>query len=427
MRPTMVVMTPTGYENLFRSKALEALSQRQFGRPISTAPQSWRWITVFVICFAIVGSSSALTMEYARKESVRGWLVSEHGVARIRPDTAGKVDEVLLRVGDRVRAGDAIMVLSRERFLEDGSSTADAIQEELGNRIGSTQERERLLGEETGIEQETVKAQLLNLEQEIEAVDQQREEQLRRVEAAGRKLADLSEAARGGAVTEWDLLRQKDDLVAARQAVSRLQQAEQSLQRERHELQARLRRLPVETGRAIAALRSERSHLKQQLTESKSRRRVIIKAPISGKLAAVEVSPGDAVSPRQLLATVLPAELRLMAEVYVPSRAAGFIRPGQRVRLKYDAFPHRQFGTQAGTVVSISDFVLLPSEIPQTFLLREATFKVRVALENHDMDFAGRQALLRPGMLLGAEIILEQRTLADWLLKPLRFRPRDIT
>ena len=421
----MVVMTQIRDENLFRRQALEALARRPFGTPISKQPQSWRWITVLIVCFAIVGSLLVLTMEYARKESVRGWLVSEHGVARIRSDAAGKVDQVLLNAGDRIGAGDAIMVLSHDRFLEDGRSAADAVQEELANRIASTQSRETLLGEEARIEHETVKAQLQSLGQELEAVRQQHDEQLRRVEAASRKLADLTEAARGGAVAKWDLLRQQDDVVAARQIVNRLQQAKQSLKREQQDLQARLRRLPVETERAVVALRAEKSLLKQQLTESSSRRRVIIKAPISGKLAAVGVSPGDAVSPRQLLATVLPGELRLMAEVYVPSRAAGFIRPGQRVRLKYDAFPHRQFGAHAGTVVSVSDFVLLPSEIPQTFLLSEATFKVRVALENREMDFAGRQALLRPGMLLGAEIVLEQRTLADWMINRLRLRPRE--
>lgn len=418
-------MTPTRTENLFRRQALEALALRPFGQPISRAPTAWRWITLLIVCLAVVGSSLVMTMEYSRKEFVRGWLVSEHGVARLRHDAASRVEEVLFAAGDFVRTGDTVMVLSDDRFMDDGRSAAEVVQAEIGAQIDSNRKQEQLLEEEAGIERETIGAQLRSLEQEVGAVVQQRNVQLQRVEAANAKLGSLTEAARGGAATDWEVLRQKDELIALQQRTSQLQQVAMSLEREQHALRARLRHLPIENKSAVSALRAQRSRLQQQLTESKSRRRVALKAPISGKLASVEVSSGVAIAPRQPLATILPEELRLMAEVYIPSRAAGFIRPGQEVRLKYDAFPHRQFGAHSGLVASVSDFVLLPSEIPQTFVMSEATFKVRIAIERQRIAVAGRRATLRPGMLLGAEIILERRTVADWLLEPLRLRFRD--
>jgi len=204
-----------------------------------------------------------------------------------------------------------------------------------------------------------------------------------------------------------------------------MQQSEIALSRERQQLMASARSLPVETQRSVSSLISQRSQLQQQITEHESARRVVLKSPIAGKLASVEVHRGGAIAPNQLLATVLPENLTMVAEVYVPSSAVGFIRRGQRVRLMYDAFPRQQFGTFSGEVDRVSDFVLMPSEVPQTFFLREATFKVQIALETDSVAFEAGGTPLRPGMLLAAEIILESRSLLDWLLEPIRLRRND--
>lgn len=91
----------------------------------------------------------------------------------------------------------------------------------------------------------------------------------------------------------------------------------------------------------------------------------------------------------------------------------------------YDAFPQQQFGAFAGVVKRISDFILLPTEVPQTFFPREATFKIQIAIKSHSIALETGDAPLRPGMLLAAEIILESRRLLDWLLEPVRLRRRD--
>jgi hypothetical protein len=44
----------------------------------------------------------------------------------------------------------------------------------------------------------------------------------------------------------------------------------------------------------------------------------------------------------------------LQAEIYIPSRAIGFVKPGQEVRLLYDAFPYQRFGAYRGRVVAAS-------------------------------------------------------------------------
>lgn len=162
--------------------------------------------------------------------------------------------------------------------------------------------------------------------------------------------------------------------------------------------------------------------LSQQIAEHEARRLSVLTSPVAGTIAAVEVHGGDSIAPRQLLMTVLPEDMDLAAEIYVPSRAAGFIQPGQTVRISYDAFPRQKFGTFEGRIERMSNFVVLPGETPQPFPINEVTYKVQVEIHDAAVQTSIGEAALRPGMLMAAEIVLEKRNLIDWLLEPLHLR-----
>ncbi len=411
-------------ETLFRKQAVKALSARPYGRPISATPEPWRWLTGLVFVFAAVLAFFLATAEFARKESVRGWLVARDGVSRITPDVGGIVERIASTSGDRVEAGDPIIYLTRQSFLQDGRSSVEEIIRQLRTQIAAIDRRGELLQAEAEIEAASVDAQLHSLDLEQNTLSQEMREQRLRLDAANDRLARLEVAARGGAATAWDVSRQQDECALLRQAWRRMQQNKIALDRERGRLKSRVERLPVETEGLLSSLQSERSRLQQQMTAQEFTQHVVLKSPIAGQLASVEVREGGTVAANQLLATVTPRNPAMIAEVYVPSRAVGFIRRGQPVRLSYDAFPPQKFGTFAGEIGRISDFILMPSEVPQTFHLREATFKVQIEIQAAAVTIDARNATLRPGMLLAAEIVLERRSLADWLLEPLRLRGR---
>jgi membrane fusion protein len=409
-------------ENLFRRQALLALAERPYGRPICRVPKPWYWTVLLLLCLAAAMAAFATRFEYSRKEHVRGWLVPHDGVARISQSSAAVVEQLLQAPGARIQSGDAIMILSRNAYLDDGRSSADVIAQELQQQVEATAERIRLLRLETRLQLESDEIQLASVVAAQREIAQQLKQQNRRIESADSKLLRITEAVSKGAATAFDELLLQEETATMRQAAARLRQESIALDGERQRLLGRLQRLPVELQGRIAELRSEQSQLRQQLTVQRSEQRVVVKAPLSGRLASVDVHMGDTIAPRQRLATIVPRELALIAEVYVPSSAIGRMRIGQGVRLKYDAFPYQQFGAFAGRVEDIADVVSLPVEIPQAFAMREATFRVRISIEHAAVPLENGHAKLRSGMLLGAEITVETRTLASWLLEPLRLR-----
>ena len=411
-------------EDLFRRQAIDALSKRPFGRPIARPPRPWFWVTALVVCLAIAVTGFLGQAEYARKESARGWLVARKGVVRISHDQGAEVTAILQQPGDIVEAGDPILTLGHDRILDDGSNSNTLQREELQEQIAAVSAQMSLLRREVAVEARSIDEQLEALRIEQRLSDGQKQTQQQRISVATKKLARLVSAAASGAVTEWEVLQQQDELAGLRQALTGQQQGDSARLRVQQQLQERSRRLPLETERVIAALQGQRSTLQQALTRQRVEQRVVLTAPVSGKLASIEVHVGDAIAPRQLLATVVPADMSLTADVFVPSSAIGFIRTGQPVRLLYDALPHEHFGAFTGQVETISDAVLLPHELPPTFHFSEAAFKVGITVQHAVAELEAIKATLRPGMLLDAEIILETRSLVEWLLEPLHLRRR---
>jgi membrane fusion protein len=107
------------------------------------------------------------------------------------------------------------------------------------------------------------------------------------------------------------------------------------------------------------------------------------------------------------------------AEIFVPSRAIGFLAPGQEVRLRYDAFPYQRFGVGTGRIKSISSTVLRPDQIVATIRVEEPVYRVVVALDQDAIVAYGKRYRIRPGLALGADIVLDRRTFAEWLLDPI--------
>ncbi|HYJ42577.1 MAG TPA: HlyD family secretion protein [Steroidobacteraceae bacterium] len=107
-------------------------------------------------------------------------------------------------------------------------------------------------------------------------------------------------------------------------------------------------------------------------------------------------------------ALVFAEQGHLEAELRIAPTAIGFIKPGQLVRLRYDAFPDRKFGQAQGKIASISS---LPTG--------DGSYRARVTLERDYVQAFGERVALRPGMSFSGEIVVEQRSLLEWLFEPL--------
>lgn len=113
---------------------------------------------------------------------------------------------------------------------------------------------------------------------------------------------------------------------------------------------------------------------------------------------------------------IVPKQARLRADLYVPTRASGFLKKGQVVRFAVDAFPYQQFGTLEGSIEEISSVPLpLKTESGST----EAVYLVTASILRPEISAFGERRRLVPGMILSARIVTRKQSLLVWLLEPL--------
>ena len=181
-----------------------------------------------------------------------------------------------------------------------------------------------------------------------------------------------------------------------------------------------LRFYPLEIDALRAQAQTSQAAFAQRFTEIATRTEQVIVSPVTGRVAALPMERGQTAGVGSVVSVIIPDGAALVADLYVPTRAVGFIQPGQDVQLMIDAFPHQRFGTGRGTIERVSRTVLAPAEVAIPGLnLQEPVFRARVALSRETMEAYGEDLSLQPGMLLQADIIIDRRTLIEWLLDPL--------
>ena len=179
-----------------------------------------------------------------------------------------------------------------------------------------------------------------------------------------------------------------------------------------------LEQLPTVAAERVRVLRGDLSWIEQRIAEVDGRRAYIIKAPTSGRVSTLQATVGQIADPKHMQLEIIPLDSTLQAQLFFPTRAFGFVRPGQQVRILYDAFPYQKFGTYRASVTKVSQTILTGNDATGPITLKEPAYRVTVAPERPDIDAYGLKMPLQPGMLLKADVILEQRSLMRWLLDP---------
>jgi membrane fusion protein len=212
------------------------------------------------------------------------------------------------------------------------------------------------------------------------------------------------------------------------QSQSKLQELENSklrLKGELNDAQYQLATIAISTADEIDTLRTKILDIDEKLANSEAHRSIEIRAPEAGVVTAIVGHPGQVVGAGSPMLKIVPEHATMHAELLAPSSAIGFIHEGERVLLRYSAFPYQKFGEYRGTVASVSQAALKPDEVESLRTgappLKEKGPFYRVIV-NPDSQFVkiyGEERALPASMQVQAYALLDRRPLYQWILDPL--------
>ena len=407
--------------DLFREQALEyqSASNSQFGTPTGVLPPSWSIITIFLTVFIVALFVFLFSVDFARKETVRGKLRVDGAEAKAYALESGVIKKVLVEEGQSITAGDPIAEISAERYMVSGAAYSEVSHEQLERERSALNRRRLAILRSSELSSAEANQRHANATRREVEQTAQLEVISRRLRLAQERASNAEEFLKEQLITEPQLNERLD-------AASSLQQMFLQTEAAINEAKADQLRAQLESEQVVAARDRELADIDQRIQQIDTQsNRVsaeashIVRATIDGVVAGLQAREGEQTDPSVPLAVILPHDSLLIAEVYLPSRAIGFVEPGHMVKLQYDAFPYQKFGVAIGKIDYVSNAALMPNEIGLAAQSPEPVYRVVVSVESQYVVAFSKEVPLQPGMELSADIILENRRLIDWLLEPI--------
>ncbi|MDM7943903.1 MAG: HlyD family type I secretion periplasmic adaptor subunit [Hydrogenophaga sp.] len=399
-------------------------------------------LLVFLLVWASVGRLDIVAV-------AEGKLVPEDHLKIVQPSEAGIVSAILVREGQTVHKDQVLMrmdvlttdadllALGAERWRKqlalrrlDAELAGQALNIEAADPPALAQEAVALqqanrAAQDSAIAEE--RSRMLKVQQELAAAQQQ-SQRLQAVlphfqaqEAAYAQLAEqgftgqlmVSDKRRERIEKEQELATQQHMIASARASI---EQSVKKLEQIRAEHLQRLHTERIET-------RSQLERMEAEWQKQQHRRALMeLRAPHEGIVKELAThTVGTVVQPGTVLATLVPQQAPLKAEVWISNYDVGFVRPGQTVKLKLAAYPFQKYGMAHGELQWVSADAQTeepgPATVP-TGALPPPRYKATVTLQEAALVRDERRHALTAGMQAQAEIRLGQRTVMQYLLSP---------
>lgn len=403
---------------LFRQEAIAQQQNRLSGSVLITQPLSATLVIYFLALIMSAALVFAFFGHFARKETVRGYVVTSAAVTQLYAPRNGMVESVLVKEGQHLMAGQSLLSIVSKVYLPDGELAHKRLGDQLDTRIKELGIRITLEEKQYEQEKERLKAVIAGMKKEYRHLQNQYDLQKKRFSLLTEQRKNINKILKQGVISNADWLASEEKYLSFNQEIEAVSQHIARFQKELHDAEITLQALPDKHAARQSELRDLQLQYLRQQTDAEMQNSITLKAPQSGKVSTLQVKAGQSVTASDFLLSILPEGSHLEVLLFIPSRAVGFIQKNQTVRLLYDAFPYQRFGVQFGTVEHISEMAQLPQELGAAFMLQEPVYKAKVKLDRQDIMAYGTLHSLQPGMLLTSEIILERRSLLEWLFEP---------
>ncbi|AYQ56123.1 hypothetical protein MS2017_0378 [Bathymodiolus thermophilus thioautotrophic gill symbiont] len=328
--------------------------------------------TMLIVAIVIVALFFLLNGKYSKKTMVNGYLSPVVKTSKIFANEVGIVSDIRVKNGYFVKAGDVLVKL---------------------NKISKSHNTNTLLG--------NIKLLDKDLQKNIELL-----KNFNNLQAKVFKYHKKNKKAfKLGLISYNELISSEQKLI---------------------ELSGKIKKHDLDIEKINSNLKKQRSILastkdKVQNQNENALDSSFVRAPISGYVSILQLNIGDALRPNKFLMNIVPAlNAELEAILYVPVSDIGFVSIGQEIGIHYDTFPYQKFGSFGAT---ISNITKTPTSYKNILFLENSKkkvefFEVKARLKQQKVPIYSKDVNLIEKMTFSADLILDTRTLIEWLFEP---------
>ncbi|MEE4955889.1 HlyD family type I secretion periplasmic adaptor subunit [Pseudomonas alliivorans] len=397
------------------------------------------WVTAALLLSALLWAGFAVLEEVTTGE---GKAIPSSKVQIIQNLEGGIVTDIFVREGQVVNKGDTLLRLDDTRFMSSRS-------ESEVDRLTLTAQVERLAAEAEGrpltlpaqvtssapqvaadehalyesrqrrlaSEQRTLNEQLRQKTQEL-AEFRSKQEQFRSSLALVQQELDMSAPLVGsGAVSPVEILRLKRNAVEIRGSMNAntlaIPRAEAAISEIRSRVQESELGFRADAARELNEKRNDLARISASRIAIDDRMsRTTVVSPVRGIVKTLKVNTiGGVVQPGSDLMEIVPLEENLLIEAKVRPQDVAFLHPGQKAMVKFSAYDYTLYGGLPARLELIGADTVTDDKDNSFYL-------IQVRTDSNHLGSDSKPLLIIPGMIATVDIITGEKSVMDYLLKP---------
>ena len=411
-------------------------------RPISEL-LAWELMLLFVLAllWSVVGQVDIIAVAPGR-------IIVSDRTKVIQPLEASVVRRVMVRDGDRVRAGQLLVELDPTMATADKASVQEQLRTQVSELARTGALLKLLLKKELPapvllasgrdlIHEPAMQAQLQSEWQDISArlarLDAEASRRQAEIATVRETIAKLDATIPMAQTREADFRKLVDQGYVSSHATQDKTRERVELERDLATQRARLLEAQStlhEAERAKAAYRAEtmrllndrqaqaatkRSQLESDHSKASQRENLThLTAPVAGVVQQLTIhTAGGVVTSAQPLMIVVPDTAQVTAEVSIANLDIGFVNAGQVAEVKLETFPYTKYGTVPARIDIVTADAVTDGK-------KGSYYPATLTLAVRDMLVDGKRVSLSPGMNITAEIKTGRRRIIEYLLSPVQ-------
>lgn len=412
-------------KNIYRKEAIEYKRLHWKGKALLLAGIPTWAVLVLASAFLIVLISTLIFGQYTQRVDVRGEVITlPHSINVFAPQQ-GFVVEQHVNVGEIVKKGQKLYELDVSRNTIGGNVSATQIAA-INKKIVNAEDILNKLSHNKSETLSALEKQLKTTEDSLKETSQMLVTTQAGLTKMRTNLASYDKYLKDGLIT-------KDQYNYQHSLYFQQQSTYQSLISQKMQLESQLTQTSSDKVTKAADFDNQISNqhnqihdFKNQLLESNANGNIIIKATTDGKIESLAVTTGQMVENGSSLAQIKPmGNIEYYLILWLPNNAIPYVKPGDTINIRYDAFPSDKFGQFPGEVLTISsvpasrqemaEYTNVNTGAPQQEL---ALYKTIVKIKNKTFSYNGKTLTLSNGLKAQALVFLEERPLYMWMFTP---------
>lgn len=428
---TAVPVTPNTEQQADWSHATQDL--------LDALPRVWtRGLLYGAIAFTAIALPWASLSQVDETGTARGRLEPQETPFKVDSPVAGAVAQVLVKEGQKVSAQQPLLKIDSSQIDSQLEQTRTQLEGHLNRLVQLEMLKNQLLLAVRTQEQQNQSQQSEKLTQ-IEQVRQQhkanqttRQIVVRQLQREKSEVDRYKKLWQVGAIAEIEVVSKEriaeESQQKLAQAEAEIRQAALRLKEQQNSYQSLMHAgdlAVLKSNEQLKDLEAQITALQAEIAQNKSQIRAletklaqhIVKAPVSGIVFDLPIKqPGAFVQPSTFVTEIAPENAPLILRAQIATPESGSLKKGMPVKLKFDAFPFKDYGVIKGRLTKISP----TSKILEPKQSAIATFDIEVELDQTCIRVEATCVELTPGQTATAEIIIRQRRVIDFILDPFR-------